>query len=111
MNADATKKRKARPQLPTSGKWFAGHPFETTIKGRGKCRLIGIGNGSCHIGFVSITQLVSEEEAIANARLIVHASDLLTALEAFVLSSLNGNMADYLKVQARDAIAKAKGQA
>lgn len=49
-------------------------------------RAIGLGNGACHIGYVSLSECVSEMEAKANAEFIVLAcnahDDLLAACKS-----------------------------
>lgn len=58
----------------TSGPWSHGEPFIIT---RSAPHVIGFGNGAEHIGYASITGCIPESQALANAKLICAAPDLL----------------------------------
>lgn len=76
-------------------------------------RALGIGNGSVHIAYVSVTEIVTEEEARANARLIVAAPELLAALQDMLacnheLGAISKPVADQARAAIRKAIVKSQ---
>lgn len=74
----------------------------------GAYRALGIGNGTSHVGYVSVTKCVSATEARANARLIAAAPELLAALEACLEGVETPTSNHPWAIQRRQAYAKAR---
>jgi len=94
----------------TPGPWFTCEQ----VKQPHPHALVGIGNGSTHVAYVSVTP-ANAFEADANARLIAAAPDLLAALRNCVETldaakqQANGGCEWIASIEARAAIAKAEG--
>jgi len=100
----------------TPGPWHHGKMFETTHDGVDRA-FFGIGTevAPTHIGYASVTGLVNQAEAEANARLIVAAPELLEACKALLewtgkhVESHRFHELGQVENAARNAIAKAEG--
>ncbi len=70
----------------TPGPWHFAEPFRILKAGKDRCELHfrGIGNGVSHVGYASICAIHSNGEALANARLMAAAPELLDACRASV---------------------------
>lgn len=109
----------------TPGPWHYADPFRLlqNSKGRGELWMRGIGNGSVHVGYSSITPATGSKEALANAQLIAAAPELLEACKAILecdtaSEDMGGDWGTtewcewvgQAITQARAAIAKATGE-
>lgn len=91
----------------TPGPWFTC----AQVKRPHNHALVGIGNGSTHVGYSSVTPAMSLGEAEANTRLIAAAPDLLAAADhAYRVLAQLGQERLACFAQLSAAIAKAKGQ-
>lgn len=97
----------------TPGPWHYAEPFMLVKNAeRGEVRVRGIGNGAVHVGYASITLATGSKEALANAKLMASAPELLAALQEalpFIPHTVEGykDVLHPVLSRARKAIAKA----
>ncbi len=90
----------------TPGSWHSAAPDIYQI---GTREFIGIGNGSTHIGYASVTCNVRLAEAKANARLFAAAPELLQACKDLIEPLSDKEIENCWQYKAaRKAIAKAQ---